>query len=199
MDRIKEAKPDHPIHDLLARRWSPYAYDGRSVSDDDLAALFEAGRWAASCFNEQPWRYILARKEHADEFEKMLSCLVEGNQKWARFAPVIGLGVISTRFRRNDKPNRCAAHDLGAASASIALEATRRGLALHQMAGIVPERAKEIYQLPDGFETFTGLAIGYPGGGPEVPEELRERDRRPRTRRPINETVFVGDWGKPLF
>src|SRR5438270_6621565 len=140
----KQASPDHPIHELIARRWSPYAFADRPVSDSDLRSLFEAARWAASSFNEQPWAYVVATKADPDAFERLLSCLVEGNQGWAVAAPVLALGCTSLRFALNNKPNAAAVHDLGLAGASLTLEATARGLSVHQMIGILPDRAREL-------------------------------------------------------
>jgi nitroreductase len=197
LTHTKDATPDHPIHDLAVKRWSPYSYDPtRSVSDDDLKSIFEAARWAASSFNEQPWRYIIARKEAEAAFATMLSCLMEGNQGWAARAPIVGLGVIRTTFTRNDKPNRVALHDLGLASGALTFEATARGLYVHQMGGIYPDKARETYGIPGGFEAVTGLAIGYLGKPEDLPEELRPRDTSPRTRRPLGETVFGNVWGQ---
>src|SRR5436190_19307294 len=116
MNTQKQASPDHPIHDLIARRWSPYAFADRPVSDDDLRSLFEAARWAASSYNEQPWAYVVATKAAPDAFERLLSCLVEGNQVWAAAAPVLVLGCTSLRFILNGKPNAAAVHDLALAS-----------------------------------------------------------------------------------
>jgi nitroreductase len=195
MSAQKQATPDHPIHELLARRWSPYAFADRAVSEDDLRSLFEAARWAASSYNEQPWRYIVATKANRAEFERLLSCLVEGNQAWARAAPVLALGCTSLHFARNGKPNAAAVHDLGLASASLTLEATARGLFVHQMIGIVPDKARELYRIPEGFEAKTGLAIGYAADPEALPEKYRERDLAPRARRPLAEFVFAGEWG----
>src|SRR5436305_3403821 len=180
MQAAKGARPDHPIHELLARRWSPYAFADRPVPEDDLRALFEAARWAASSYNEQPWSYLVATKASPAEFERLLSCLVEGNQAWARAAPVLALGCTSLSFSRNGKPNAAAVHDLGLASASLTLEATARGLFVHQMIGILPDQARELYRIPDGFQPLTGLAIGYPGDLGTLPEMYRERDLAPR-------------------
>src|SRR6516165_3567994 len=161
MNSQKTATPAHRIHDLIARRWSPYAFSPRAVADEDLRCLFEAARWAASSYNEQPWRYIVATKANAGEFERLVSCLVEGNQAWAGAAPVLALGCTSLKFALNDKPNTAAHHDLGLASASLTLEATSRGLSVHQMIGILPDRARELYRIPDGVQPLTALAIGY--------------------------------------
>src|SRR6185312_8724540 len=124
MSAIKQAAPDHPIQELFLRRWSPYAFADRPVSVVDLQSLFEAARWAASSYNEQPWSYLVATKENPQEFARLLSCLVEGNQVWARAAPVLALGCAKLRFALNDTPNEAALHDLGQASAHLALEAT---------------------------------------------------------------------------
>src|SRR5262249_47129867 len=100
MNPHKTATPNHRIHELLTRRWSPYAFADRPVSEDDLRSLFEAARWAASSYNEQPWRYIVATRANPAEFERLLSCLVEGNQVWAKVAPVLALGCTSLLANR---------------------------------------------------------------------------------------------------
>ncbi len=98
---IKEAKTENPVHELVAQRWSPYAFADRDVSDDDLRSLFEAARWAPSSYNEQPWSYVVATRAQKTEFERLLSCLVEGNQVWAKAASVLALGVATLSFKRN--------------------------------------------------------------------------------------------------
>jgi nitroreductase len=179
MSNVKQATLDHPIHELLAKRWSPYAFSNQPVSAADLRALFEGARWAASSYNEQPWRYLVAMQKDPEAFELMLSCLVEGNQPWARSAPVLALGCVGLKFALNDQPNAAAEHDLGAASACLTLEATARGLFVHQMIGILPDRARELYQIPDGFRALTGLAIGYLGNLNHLPPKYQERDLAP--------------------
>jgi nitroreductase len=195
-DEIKKAKTDYPIHKLVKRRWSPTAFSDRSIEREVLRSLFEAARWAPSSSNDQPWYYIIAEREDKDEFGKLLSCLTEGNLNWARYAPVLALGVARTRFEKNDKPNRHAFHDLGAASMSIALEAAARGLYIHQMAGILPVKARDLYLIPDKFEVVSAIAIGYLGNGDILPGKYLERNRKPRHRRKLSETVFGGNWGK---
>jgi len=195
MSDLKQAALDHPIHELIARRWSPYAFADRPVPVEDLRSLFEAARWAASSYNEQPWRYIVATKENPGEFERLLSCLVEGNQPWAKGAPVLALGCAALKFAANDKPNAVALHDLGQASAALSVEATARGLFVHQMAGILPDRARELYQIPADVQPLTGVAIGYLGSPDALPEAYRKRDLSPRQRKPLVEFVFAGQWG----
>jgi nitroreductase len=195
MNTSKQATPDHPIHELIARRWSPYAFADKPVPSDMLRSLFEAARWAASSYNEQPWSYIVATKETPAEFEKLLSCLVEGNQLWAKGAPVLALGCTSLFFKLNGKPNAAAVHDLGLASATLTFEATARGLFVHQMIGILPDRARELYRIPEGVQPLTGVAIGYVADPSTLPENLRPRDLAARTRKRLAEFVFGGEWG----
>ena len=196
MTNPKHANPDHPVHDLITSRWSPYAFAERSVSQSDLRSLFEAVRWAASSYNEQPWRYILATKEDPAAFERLLSCLVEGNQAWASAAPVLALGCTSLRFTRNGQPNAAAVHDLGLASANLTFEATARGLFVHQMIGILPDKAREVYRIPEEVQPTTGLAIGYAADPDQLPEKYRQRDLAPRPRKTISEFVFGEEWGR---
>jgi nitroreductase len=189
------AETDHPVHELIATRWSPYAFADRPVSKADLLSLFEAARWAPSSYNEQPWSYLVATREEPQEFERLLSCLVEGNQAWAKAAPVLALGCTSLNFVRNGQPNAAALHDLGLASMSLCLEATARGLSVHQMIGIVPSRARVVYEIPEGVQPLTGVAIGYAGDPAVLPETMRTRDAARRPRKPLREFVFGGKWG----
>lgn len=191
----KQATPDHPIHELIARRWSPYSLADRSVSEDDLCSLFEAARWAASSYNEQPWSYIVATKANPAEFMRLLSCLVEGNQPWAKAASVLAIGCANLHFAHNSKANAAALHDLGLASATLTLEATARGLFVHQMIGILPDKARELYRIPEGVQPLTALAIGYADDPNILPEVYRQRDLAPRRRKPLAEFVFGDRWG----
>ena len=193
----KKASTDYPIHDLLAERWSPYGFEDRSVADADLRSLFEAARWAASSYNEQPWSFLVATRENPTEFTRLLSCLVEANQAWATAAPVLALGVVGLRFARNNKDNRAAVHDLGLAAGNLLVEATARGLCVHQMIGILPDKAREVYQIPEHNEAWTAMAIGYKADPAKLPDALKERDLTPRQRKPLSQFVFTGKWGQP--
>jgi len=186
---------DYPVHELLARRWSPYAFDpGRDVPEADLRSLFEAARWTMSSYNAQPWRYIVGvRSRDPVLWEGVLDVLVEGNRPWARHAPVLALGIVEHLFEHNGKPNKAAAHDLGAASAMLTVEATARGLCVHQMIGIQPDKAREIFGLAESLEPLTGLAIGYPGDGAALEPAYRERDARPRQRKMLHELIIEGN------
>ena len=193
----KKASIDYPIHELLAERWSPYGFEDRPVAQADLRSLFEAARWAASSYNEQPWNFFVATKENPEEFARLLSCLVEANQEWAKAAPVLVLGVVSLKFSRNNKDNRAAVHDLGLAAGNLVVEATARGLCVHQMIGILPDKAREVYQIPEHYEAWTAMAIGYKADPAKLPDALKERDQAPRQRKPLTQFVFTGKWGQP--
>jgi len=192
----KKATTDNPIHELLAERWSPCAFESRPVPEADLRSLFEAARWAPSSYNEQPWSFIVATRENPAEFGRVLSCLVEGNREWAKNAAVLALGVVSLKSSRNNENNRAAVHDLGLAVGSLLVEATARGLSVHQMIGILPDKAREVYQIPENTEAWTAIAIGYKGDPSKLPEHLKRRDLAPRQRKPLSQFVFTGKWGQ---
>lgn len=198
MNPHKAAKPEHPIQDLIAQRWSPYVYDSKPVQEEDLKSLFTAASWAASSYNEQPWRYIVATKADPDEFARMHACLVEGNQAWTQVVPVLAIGCTSLKFERNGKPNAAAIHDLGLASATLTFEATARGLYVHQMIGILPDKVRETYGVPEDVQPLTALAIGYVAN-PESNPALKDRDLAPRMRKALKEFVFSGKYGQPVL
>jgi len=192
---IKQANTDHSIQELLAVRYSPYTFAPRLVETQKLLLCLEAARWAASSFNEQPWSFLVAPRQQAQEFEKMQGCLVEANQSWAANAGVLILTVVSKTFTGNNKPNRVAEHDLGLAAANLTVQATALGLAVHQMAGVNLTKARQTYQIPDSFEPFTVIALGYAGDPARTQDPvLAERDQTPRSRKPLQEFVFFGAW-----
>lgn len=190
------APASHPIHELLLRRWSPRAFDPRPVEEEKLRQLFEAARWAASSFNDQPWRFIVTRRGEPAH-EKLVACLVPGNAAWAANAPVLALSVASLNFAYNGKPNRHAAHDVGQAVANLLVQATSLGLFAHQMAGFDAEKARESFAIPSDHEPVAAMTIGYPGDPASLPEKLRKGEGGTRTRKPLVELVFGGDWGQP--
>ncbi|WP_164104614.1 nitroreductase family protein [Candidatus Laterigemmans baculatus] len=189
------SETDHEVLPAIAERWSPYRFEPRVVEDAKVLRCLEAARWAASSYNDQPWSFMFARRQDGKAFETALSCLLEANQQWAQHAGVLLLTVIRTTFRRNGKPNRVALHDLGAAAAGMALQATAEGLQVHQMAGVNLSRVRQAYRVPEGHEPQTAIAIGYPGEARDADDPLASRDRQPRTRLPLSEQVFAGVWG----
>lgn len=191
----KAAETDHPVHDLIRNRWSPRSFADKPVPEEVLRSLFEAARWAASSYNEQPWSYLVATKDDPENYKKMLSVLVEFNAKWAQNAPVLAISVAHRNFSHNDKPNPVAFHDVGAANAQLTTEATSRGLLVHQMAGFFADRARQAFGIPEGWDPVSAIAIGYPGDPKTLPEDFRKSELAPRTRKPIREFVMTGSWG----
>jgi nitroreductase len=194
----KPADTQYPIHDLLRQRWSPRAFDDRPIEPGKLRSLFEAARWAPSSNNEQPWRFIVANKDYETEWNRLLACLVEGNRIWAYRAPVLILSIASLNFEDDSTPNRHALHDTGMAVENLVLQATALGLSAHQMAGLDVEMARADLKIPSGYEPVAMIAVGYPGDLASLPDRLRERELQLRSRRPISEWTFSGQWGTPL-
>jgi nitroreductase len=135
-------------------------------------------------------------KDNPAEFDRMLACLVEKNQEWAKGAPVLMISVARLRFRERDKENRHAQHDVGLAAENLVIQAMDLDLFVHQMAGFDREKARETYGIPDGYEPVAAIAIGYMGDADGLPEHLRKRQEAARSRRPLSEFVFAGEWGK---
>ncbi|MGA2631615.1 MAG: nitroreductase family protein [Terriglobia bacterium] len=190
MDLIEsKAVSESPVHDLIARRWSPREFSSRPVEPEKLASLFEAARWAPSSYNQQPWNFVVARRENPADFERLLGLLAEQNATWARSAPVLAISVAQRNFTHNGQPNRFAFHDVGQAVAYLTLQATALGLSVHQMGGFDVERARELLAIPAGYEPVAAIALGY-AQYPAVPPPSA------RTRRAASEFVFSGEWGK---
>jgi nitroreductase len=190
----KRAPTDFPVHDFIAERWSPRAFSDKPVAPDVLQSLFEAARWAPSSSNEQPWVYMAATKDDAENFAKLVSALVPSNVTWAQHAPVLALAVAELAFAKSGTPNRNAQYDVGAASAWLTVEATSRGLFVHQMGGYDHDKARQVFQIPAGWEPIAAMAIGYPGDPDSLPQPLRDREVAPRTRKPISQFVMSGSW-----
>jgi nitroreductase len=191
----KPAPTDYPTNDLITHRWSPRAFATKPVPADVLRSLFEAARWAPSSNNEQPWAYLVATQDDAENFASMVSVLVEFNANWAKKAPVLALAVSELSFAKNGTPNRNAQYDTGAASALLTVEATSRGLFVHQMAGFDPAKARQVFSIPEGWEPIAALAIGHPGDPATLPQPYQDREAAPRTRKPLREFVMTGQWG----
>lgn len=192
---MPSASENQKLLDVIAGRWSPYGFDARPVEREKLLACLEAASLAPSSYNEQPWTFIVAERTNHVEFERMLECLVEGNQAWAKNAGVLLITVTSRQFARNGNPNRACEHDIGLAAMSFALQATALGLQAHQMIGILPPKIRQAYAIPEAHEPLTAIALGYPGGDDA---ELLKRDNARRGRKPIREIVFTGRWGERL-
>lgn len=197
MPIAKPADTAHPIHPLLRERWSPRAFAKKAVERDKLLSLLEAGRWAASCANEQSWAFLVATADDHAGFATMLGCLTAGNQVWCAHAPVLMLSLARTHFAARGVPNRHYMHDVGQFAANMAIQAVAHGLVIHQMAGIVPDAIRSTYAVPEGYEPCTAIAIGYHGELADLPnDEQRTREQTPRVRKPLGDFVFAGKFGE---
>jgi nitroreductase len=186
------------VHELIRARWSPRAFSDREVSNDDLKTIFEAARWAASSFNEQPWRFLVARKTDGPAYDKILNILVPFNQAWAKTAPVLFIMAAKRTFSHSGAPNRYNLHDAGQALAHVMLQATALGLHVHGMAGFDYDRARKDLGIPDDYDLAAAAALGYLGPPDQLGEQHRESELAKRTRKPLNEIVFGAHFGDPL-
>ncbi len=190
-------KANYDISPLLLNRWSPRSMTAEALGDDELFALFEAARWAPSSSNGQPWRFIIARRQHQEYFEKLLSFLVPPNQAWAKNAAALAVVASRSTFEYNNQPAITHAFDTGAAWENLAIESARRGLVAHGMAGFDYQRAKLELAIPEEFEVHAMLAIGRRGNPDALPEKLKNAEH-PNVRRPLREILFEGAFGQSI-
>jgi nitroreductase len=196
VNKVKQAPVADGVLPIFHQRWSPRAFDGRDVAATDLAKVFEAARWAASSYNEQPWRFLVGTRG-SEAYTKIFGSLGEFNQAWAKSAPVLILGVTRTKFSHNDAPNRVALYDLGAAASYLTLQAAALGLVTHQMAGFDPEAALKAFGIPEVFQAGAVIALGYQGEPETLPnDQFKTQEVAPRTRKAHKEIVFSA-WETP--
>ncbi len=188
-----------PIHDLLRLRWSPRAFADRPVEPEKLRSVLEAARWAPSAANQQPWHFVVARREDSAAFERLLGTLMEGNVRWAKDAPVLLLVVAKQYTDREGNATLRSLYDAGLAVGNLSAQATALGLHLHQMGGFHHDKAREALRIPDGYEPVAMIALGYLGDHETLPDDLRQRELAPRSRKPLQEFVFTGQWGEPAL
>jgi len=184
------------IHNILSSRKSIRAFDRRSIRETDLLRLFEAARWAPSSRNEQPWRFISARKEDSESFEKMAACLFDSNKIWARHASALILVLAKNKFTDSDMPNTYALYDTGMAVANLGFQATAQNMSLHQLGGFDHARAIELFHVPDGYNPVVIIALGYQGSSESLPEPYRTREEMPRKRKDLDELHFKKQFGE---
>lgn len=186
---MKHALTTFPVQETIRKRWSPRAFASYPVAPETLHQAFEAASWAASAMNEQPWRYIYAHHANQEVFQKMVDCLLPGNQPWAKNAPVLILALAKTHYD-NGTPNGAALHDLGLANANLILEATALGLHGHFMGGFDAAKTREAFQLPENLQPVTFIALGYVGAAEQLEEPFLSREKAPRQRKPLSEIAF---------
>lgn len=181
----------------IIERRSILSFSNKSVEPEKLSLLFEAARWAPSSMNLQPWRFIYARKEDTDNYNKIFDLLFDGNKIWAGSAPVLAISITEVVMEYKDRPNRFAFHDLGMAIGNLLNQATFLGLFVHQMGGYDVEKARNNLEIPSRFEPAAVIAIGDKGDTEKLPPELKKRELATRVRKEPREFVFEGGWGKP--
>jgi nitroreductase len=197
----KPAITQQPIHELIAQRWSGRAYDAsQGVSKEQVISLLEAARWAPSCFGDQPWRYVVCNKaDNLQAWQAAFDCLVPGNQSWAVNAPVLLLICADTLFSHNDKPNKWAPYDTGAATENLCLQATALGLMAHQMGGFDADKARTTFNVPERYQILAMVTVGYQADVESLTGETKERETAPRSRKPLNELFFNGQWDQTIL
>ena len=194
-ETVKYVSSDEGLLDAIGKRWSPRSFADKPISAEQLKTIFTAASWAASSYNEQPWRIIIGIKG-TPVWEKIFNALVPPNQVWTKTAPVLFATVAKKTFAKNGKPNRHAMHDVGAASATLALQAASMNLHAHGMAGFDTETLRAEFKIPDDFEPVACWALGYLGDPESLPEQLRNLELSKRERKDLPEFLF-GEWGKP--
>jgi nitroreductase len=196
VNQLKQAPAVDGVLPLFHHRWSPRAFTDREVSPATLAKVFEAARWAASSYNEQPWRYLVGVR-NSETYKKIFASLIGFNQGWAGSAPVLILGVASTKFSHNGTENGSALYDLGAASSYLTLQAAALGLATHQMAGYSHDAARAAFGIPEEYAFGAVIALGYQGEPATLSNEhMLAQEIAPRERKPLQDFVFSA-WDKP--
>lgn len=196
---LQKRADTHPnVHELIRNRWSPRALSDEPISQEDLKAILEAGRWAASSNNEQPWRFLVARHSDGAAHQRMLDVLVPGNREWAANAPVLMLTVAKKNFSRGGARNHHALHDAGQALAQMMLQATALDLYSHAMAGYDHEKARKNLGIPDDYDLGAMVAFGHLGDPDQLSAQKRDSEFAKRQRKPLSEITFGPQWGEPL-
>jgi len=195
LEALKYGPADSGVEELILKRWSPRTFADKPVSPADLTKIFTAAGWAASSSNEQPWRFLVGHQGDPT-FAKILDALVEFNQMWAKGAAVLVLSVGKKTFTKNGSPNGWALHDVGAASATMALQAVALGIHTHGMAGFDKDKARANFAIPEDFEPGAVWAMGYLGELSALPENFQAMEQTPRVRKSLDEFVF-SEWEKP--
>lgn len=195
-NNLKQAPKVEGVMPAFFLRWSPRSFADREVSPATLAKVFEAARWAASSYNEQPWRFFVGMRG-SNTWRRIFESLYENNQAWAKSAPVLMVNATHTKFTHNSTPNRVALYDLGAAASYMTLQASALGLAAHQMAGFDTEKARRSLHIPEDYVMGAAIALGYQGEPAALPnEKLIQQEIAPRNRKPLSDIVLA-EWGVP--
>jgi nitroreductase len=182
----------YSINPLILSRWSPRSMTGEELGDDDIMSLFEAARWAPSSFNNQPWRFIYA-KRNTEHWDRLFNLLVDVNKTWAKNAALLAVVISRKNFEFNEKPARTHQFDTGSAWENLALEASSRGIVAHGMQGFDYEKAKTELGIPADFEVMAMIAIGKRGPKENLPTELQDKEK-PNDRKALKDIIMEGTY-----
>ena len=188
MDTIKRAVTKYPVLDIIKNRWSPRSFSEKNIAEADINTILEAGTWAFSAINEQPWRYIVARRG-TDLFNSFFGLLFPGNQPWNRTAAALVISIGKKTFA-DDKINASALHDVGAANMLLTLQANSMGIYTHIIGGFDKEKATKLLNLTNDLEPVVMIAMGYPGPADKLDEPFKTRETAPRTRKSLDEIIL---------
>ena len=191
----KIATTEVPINDVIAQRWSPRAFDSNYViTEDSIKSLFEAARWAPSCYGDQPWQFILFKKEDATAWASVLNCLSVGNQNWAMDASILIVVCANKNFNHNDELNRWAHYDAGAAAENICLQATSIGLAAHQMGGFDQDKIRNLSNIPTKFDILACMVVGKNLDESKLSKVQKDKEAQARSRKLLKDIYFINEW-----
>ena len=191
-EKMTMRKPEHPINPLFLNRWSPRAMSGEPISDAELMALFEAAKWAPSSYNNQPWRFLYAKRD-TPQWDIFFGLLGEFNQSWCKNAAALIVVCALKNFTHNGKPSRTHDFDAGAAWMSLALQGSMNGLVVHGMEGFDYDKARTVLKIPEDVDVECMVAVGKPGKRESLPAQLQEREV-PSDRKKLKEIVYGGMW-----
>jgi nitroreductase len=183
-------KPSYPINPLILNRWSPRSMSGEALNDDEIMPLFEAARWAPSSYNNQPWRFIYAKRD-TEHWDRFFNLLMEANKIWAKNAAILVVVISRKNFEFNEKPAVTHQFDAGSAWENLALEASSRDIVAHGMQGFDYKKAGIDLGIPPNFEVMAMIAIGKKGPREILPAELQEKEKL-TDRRPLKEIIMEG-------
>jgi nitroreductase len=189
IDVRKHRTPEYPVGDQMLQRWSPRAFAETELTREELMSLFEAARWAPSCFNSQPWRFFYVRRGER-HWNAVCDLMIEFNRQWASKAAALLIIFSRKTFELNNKPSRTHSFDSGAAWENLNLQALAQGLIVHGMAGFDYDRAHQFLNLPEDYQVEAMAAVGWPGDVSELPAEMQEREV-PSGRKPLKEIVLT--------
>lgn len=146
---------DMDVLEAIRGRRSIRRFESRDIPKDTLTQVLEAGHWAPSASNFQPWRFIVVRDE------KVRKDLARASSygKFMAQTPVV-LAVVVDPSRSNHP-----VEDGAAATQNMLLAAHSLGLGscwIGSFDSIWEDQAKNILGIPGGNRLLSLIAIGYP-------------------------------------